>query len=57
MIIICPPMPKVPDGATQEVREAMYQAYVAELRRANPQFFSADGKRLSWWRVLLGIFQ
>lgn len=53
-----PPMKEVPEGATQEQRDAMYQEYRAELQLRNPRHFNPDGSlKTDWWLIaaLIGI--
>jgi hypothetical protein len=37
------PMPPVPPGATQEQRQAMFDAYVSQVRQENPQLNTGAG--------------
>ena len=55
MSIIIPPKKPVPEGATQELRQKMYQEYCEELRLWNPFYFHSDGTFRKWWEILFGI--
>lgn len=54
-MLIVVPFKRVPEGATDEQRRAMYEDWCAEFRLANPRYFNSDGTSKKWWQVLLGI--
>ena len=43
-----PPMKPLPPNPTPEIRQKMYDEYVAECRRLNPGRFNADGSLKTW---------
>jgi len=47
MHVIIPEMQKVPEGATQEDRQKMYDDYCAEMASLNPRHFNPDGSQKS----------
>lgn len=55
--VIIPPMPPVPEGATQELRDQMREEYKAELMALNPGHFNPDGSLKSPWQMLKGLFK
>jgi len=52
---IFPPFDAVPPDATPEQRQALYEAWDAKLRAANPHSFDSAGNLLPWWRVLFNV--
>lgn len=51
-----PKLKPIPEGATREDRERMYQEHIAEIKRRNPRHFNADGTRRSVWDIIEGLF-
>lgn len=54
-ILRIPPMKKIPEGATLEDRERMYDEHIAELKRLNPKRYNADGSLKSIKIPVAGI--
>jgi hypothetical protein len=46
-----PPIQRVPEGASDAVRQEMHRAYVAELVKYNPGHFLPPGVRKRWWHL------
>lgn len=51
-IAIIPKMKKIPEGATKEDRQRMFQEYRAELIKYNPSHFNPDGSVKSFWQLI-----
>jgi|APLak6261664116_1056043.scaffolds.fasta_scaffold52655_2 hypothetical protein len=48
-----PPLKPVPENATQEDRQKMYEEYCAELIKCNPRNFNNDGGIKSFFSRLM----
>lgn len=51
---VIPPVTRVPAGASDATRHAMYRESVAEIVRYNPGKFLPPGVRRRWWHALIG---
>jgi hypothetical protein len=52
-----PPMEPVPEDASKEERQAMYDEYCASVQRLNPRHFNANGTQKSTWDMIKDIFK
>ena len=55
--VYIPKMKPVPDGASDEDRQRMFDEYKADLARLNPGLFNADGTQKTLWQRLKGLFK
>jgi hypothetical protein len=55
--VILPEMTRVPEGASREVRDRMYEEYKAELMALNPGHFNSDGSLKGPWQMFKDLFR
>jgi len=54
--VYTPPLKPIPDGATKEDRQRMFDEHKADLIRLNPNHFNADGTQKTMWQWLKRLF-